>query len=187
MKVGIISDIHENFHNLINALEVCEQRKVGRIFCLGDLINPGIAMLLSKSRIPVFSLWGNNDGDKVMILKFANSPGSNLEMAIHSYAFIEVEGRKGFISHFDDLARPIAKSGEFDFVFYGHNHMKEIEHIGDCILVNPGEVSAQLKGEATFAIYDTVKNEASILPIPNSISLRSETTEMFFKQATGKT
>lgn len=183
MKVGIISDIHENFHNLINTLEECERRKVGKIFCLGDLINPGIAMVLSKSQIPVYSLWGNNDGDKVMILRFANSPGSNLEMAINSYAFVELDGRKGFISHFDDLAHPMAKSGSFDFVFYGHNHERKVEYIGECIMVNPGEVSAQLMGEATIAIYDTVKHNAEIIPIPNPISLRSETTESYFKHA----
>lgn len=181
MEVGIISDIHENFHNLINTLEVFENRKVSKIFCLGDLINPGVAMVLSKSKIPVFCLWGNNDGDKVMILNIAHAPGSNLEMAIHSYAFVEVDGRKGFISHFDDLARPMAKSREFDFVFYGHNHENKIDWVNDCILVNPGEVSAQLKGEATFAIYDTVKHNAEIMGIPQPISLRSEITKAYFR------
>lgn len=180
MKIGIISDIHENFHNLLKALEVCEEREVGKIFCLGDLINPGIAKVLSESKIPVFCLWGNNDGDKVMILQFANAPGSNLEMAIHSYAFVEEGGRKGFITHFDDLARPMAKSGEFDFVFYGHNHEKKIERIQDCLIVNPGEVSGQLRGKATFGIYDSEKNSAEIIAIPDPISLRSEFTESYF-------
>lgn len=182
MKIGIISDIHENFHNLLKALEVCEQREVGKIFCLGDLINQGIAKVLSESKIPVYCLWGNNDGDKVMILKFANARSSSLEMAIKSYAFVEVDGNKGFISHFDDLARPMAKSGEFDFVFYGHTHGKKIERIQDCLVVNPGEISSQLKGEATFALYDTEKHTAEILAIPDPISLRSELTEAYFSE-----
>lgn len=186
MKVAIISDIHENFHNLIKTLDECERRNVGRIFCLGDLINPGIAMVLSKSKISVYSLWGNNDGDKVMILSFANAPGSNLEMANYSYAFVDVDGKNGFISHFDDLARPMAKSGEFDFVFYGHDHKKQVEHVGECVLVNPGEVSAQLRGEATFAIYDTNEHDAEIISIPDPISLRSDTTERYFKRAFGE-
>jgi uncharacterized protein len=60
MKLAIISDIHENFHNLVLALEEIEKRKCSQIICLGDLMNTGIAKVLAKAPIPVLCLWGNN-------------------------------------------------------------------------------------------------------------------------------
>ena len=61
MKIGIISDIHENFHNLILALNQLKEHGVEQIFCLGDLMNAGIAKILSIQDVPVFLIWGNND------------------------------------------------------------------------------------------------------------------------------
>ena len=67
MKLAIISDIHENFHNLILALQEMEQHDVSQIICLGDLMNTGIAKLLAAQSIPTHLVWGNNDGEKVEI------------------------------------------------------------------------------------------------------------------------
>jgi predicted phosphodiesterase len=43
-------------------------------------------------------------------------------------------------------------------VFYGHNHKKNIENINNCLLLNPGEVSAHKTKIASFAVYDTDNN-----------------------------
>jgi len=67
MKIAIISDIHENFHNLILALQEIEKHDIEQIICLGDLMNAGIAKILATQKIPVFMIWGNNDGEKVDI------------------------------------------------------------------------------------------------------------------------
>jgi len=62
MKIAIISDIHENFHNLILALQQMDQYDVHQILCLGDLMNAGIAKILMAQDIPTYMIWGNNDG-----------------------------------------------------------------------------------------------------------------------------
>ena len=58
MKIAIISDIHENFHNLILALQEMEKQGIQQIICLGDLMNSGIAKILATQTIPVFMIWG---------------------------------------------------------------------------------------------------------------------------------
>ena len=41
-----------------------------------------------------------------------------------------------------------------DLVFYGHTHKPWEEKVGNCRLVNPGEVAGQ-RFKPTFALYDT--------------------------------
>ena len=137
MKVAIISDIHENFHNLTLFLEKIQEEKFEKIICLGDFMNNGIAQLLAHCGTPVYAIWGNNDGDKVAITKTALSEGSSLEMGFDTFDSIELDGRKIFLTHYPMLAKPMAKSGDFDAVFYGHNHKFNIEYINDCLVVNP--------------------------------------------------
>ncbi len=170
MKIAVISDIHENFHNLILALKEIKSLKCEKILFLGDYMNNGIAKVLAASEIPVFAIWGNNDGDKVAITKTALTQGSNLEVGFETWDFLEIDGRKIFLTHYPMLAKPMAKSGEYDAVFYGHNHEKNIDASGKCIIVNPGEISAHKTGKATFAVYDTKTNKAEIITIKDSIT-----------------
>jgi len=181
MKIAIISDIHENFHNLILALQAMEKHKVEQIICLGDLMNSGIAKLLATQSIPVFMIWGNNDGEKVEITLAAKKENSSLTLSTKGYDFLALDGRKIFISHYEDLAEPMAKSGAYDAVFYGHTHLVQKDKIKHCWVVNPGEISAGKTKKATFAIYDTLINEIEIIPLKNSITLKTRLMEAYFK------
>lgn len=181
MLVAVIADIHENFHNLILALKMCEERKVEQIICLGDLMNSGIAKVLAMQDIPCFMVWGNNDGEKVEITLASQRPNSQLTISNNVYDFLEIDGRKLFLSHYHDLANPMAKSGTYDAVFFGHTHVPSIDHIGNCLVVNPGEISAAKTGKATFALYDSTDNTAEMLTIENAISLKSELVMDYFK------
>ncbi len=182
MKIAIISDIHENFHNLILALQAMEQHDIEQILCLGDLMNSGIAKLLATQDIPVFMIWGNNDGERVEIVQAAMRDNSQLTISTNTYDFIELGGRHIFISHYDDLAVPMAQSGKYDAVFYGHNHIEAVDQTGDCWVVNPGEIAASKTKRATFAIYDTEAHTVDIIELQNTISLKTPLMEEYFKE-----
>ena len=181
MKIGIISDIHENFHNLILALKKMKEEKVEQIICLGDLMNDGIAKVLSISATPVFMVWGNNDGDRVVLTKTSSRAGSNLVSSINTYDFLEYDNRKIFVTHFQDLAIPMARSGMFDAIFCGHTHISQIEQVGKCLIANPGEVSAQRPGTASLAIYDTTLHEVRLVVLENTVTLKTKMVEEFFE------
>jgi len=181
MKITVLSDIHENFHNLILALQKIEEKKVEYIICLGDLMNSGIAKILAAQEVPSFLVWGNNDGEKVEIMNAAHREGSNLTVSLNTYDFLELGGKKIFISHYDNLAVPMAKSGLYDAVFYGHNHLKKNEKINNVHVVNPGELCAQKTGISSFAIYDTDANEIEMIELEGIISLKSELVDKYFK------
>ena len=182
MRIAIISDIHENFHNLILALSDMNGQSIDRILCLGDLMNSGIAKVLAIQEVPVYMIWGNNDGEKVDITVASKEEGSSLTVSNNTYDFITIDNRKIFITHYNDLAVPMAHSGLYDAVFYGHDHLKNIEKINDCWVVNPGELAASKTGIASYAIYDTASNSIEIITVENAISTRTDTVDKFFKQ-----
>ncbi len=181
MKIAIISDIHENFHNLILALQDMERQGIDQIICLGDLMNSGVAKLLGAQDLPVYMIWGNNDGEKVEITLASKKEGSSLTVSANVYDFLEFEGRKIFISHYDDLAQPMAKSGAYDAVFFGHTHIQSTEKIGNCWVVNPGELAANKTKKASYAIYDTPSNTVQIVYLKEAVSLKTPLMETYFK------
>lgn len=174
MRLGIISDIHENFHNLFLALEAMDALDVEIIYCLGDLMNPGIAKILAAQATPTHLIWGNNDGERVDITKTAMETGSSLSVANSTYDFVKPDGVNIFLTHYFDLADPMAKSGLFSAVFYGHDHIKTMRRINNCLVLNPGELAASKTGVASFAWYDTSTGEAQIVDLAGSVTLKTE-------------
>lgn len=63
--------------------------------------------------------------------------------------------------HRPSQAREMAKSGQYDLIFYGDNHKAWEEKVGDCQLINPGTL-AGLFAMATFAVYDTMTRKADL-------------------------
>ncbi len=181
MKIAVISDIHENLHNLILFLEQAKQGGVEQIICLGDLMNNGVAKVLASSSIPVFTIWGNNDGEKVAVTKTSLAESSNLTVGFDTFDILEFAGRKIFVTHYPTLAKPMARSGDFDAVFYGHNHEKNLDQIGKCVVANPGEISAHKTGVASYVMYDTETNVAEIFVLEDSITLKTDEVSEYKK------
>ena len=75
----------------------------------------------------------------------------------------------------------MAKSGLYDAVFYGHNHIMDKSLEGDTLVVNPGELAAQKSGVASFAIYDTSENTVELIELEGSISLKSDLVDAYFR------
>jgi predicted phosphodiesterase len=55
--------------------------------------------------------------------------------------------------HYPEPALRIAQSRQFELVCYGHDHIGADKQVGDCWLVNPGEIMG-MKGEPTWGLYD---------------------------------
>lgn len=181
MKIAVIADIHDNFHNLVSALKIIEQKQIKQIIFLGDFINNGIAKVLANSPIPVFAVWGNNDGDKAVLMKTSLEPESNLTISENVYDFLEFDNKKIFATHYPDIAKPMAKSGDYDVVFYGHNHLKNLDKVGKCIVCNPGELSGHKTGQIGFAIYDTKNNKIDFIEINDSVVVKTKEAEEYLK------
>ena len=145
-------------------------------------MNNWIAKILASSSVPVYAIWWNNDWDKVAITKTALSKWSNMEVWFDTFDSIEIDGKKVFITHYPMLAKPMAKSWDFDAVFYWHDHAFNIDKINNCIIVNPWEISAHKTSKATFAIYDSETNQAEIITLNGAISLKTQNLDNYIKE-----
>lgn len=158
MKIGVISDIHDNVWKLEAVLK--ELTGVDLILCLGDMCSPFIVTQMADAfKGPVHVVFGNNDGDKWLITRNAAKAGN---VTLHDVFWeAELGGRKAAAVHFPELGKALAAGGQFDVVFYGHNHQQATERVGKTWLVNPGEVMGRF-GRSTYVIYDTDSNQADV-------------------------
>ena len=168
MRIAVISDIHDNLWNLsvaLNAIKDCDA-----LICCGDLCSPFVVDELATFRRDIHIVFGNNDADLYRITAKAQKH-SNCHL--HGELFETVfDGRRVVANHFDYLARPISKSGDYDVVCFGHNHEFEISEHGRCLLINPGPImgakfsSGKWEDVAvTFVIYDSASNRAEAFAI----------------------
>lgn len=158
MRLAIVSDIHDNLWNLAAAMEMI--RTADAVLCCGDLCSPFVIDELTKCEATVHIVFGNNDADLYRITaKALGKPNCKL----HGELFqATLDGKRIAMNHFDYLARPMSKSGDFDLVCFGHNHEFEISRQGTTLLINPGPImGAKFSGgkwqdtDPTFVIYDT--------------------------------
>jgi hypothetical protein len=97
-----------------------------------------------------------------LLTRNANAAG---DVTLHGeLAELELGGCRIAVNHYPHIARPLAESGDYDAVFYGHDHTALVERVGDCLLLNPGEVMGRF-GRSTFAWYDTETGEADIVEV----------------------
>lgn len=159
MRIGIISDIHDNLwalQDVLTGLTDCDE-----LLCLGDLCAPFTILAIAEGfHGPVHLVWGNNDGDKLAIARQADGAG-NVTIYGH-FAELERDGRRIAITHYPDLARALAQGGQYDLVCHGHDHTAGVTEVGKTLLVNPGEVMGRY-GSHTFAVYETEPDIARII------------------------
>ncbi|MCW5982914.1 MAG: metallophosphoesterase family protein [Bryobacteraceae bacterium] len=166
MRVAILSDIHDNVWNLAAALDAI--RDAGAMICCGDLCSPFIIHQLARGfPNPIHVVFGNNDGD---LFRITSNAAAYQHVQIHGQFFRgDLGGRSFAVNHYDNIARAVAASGEYDVVCYGHNHIFDITRAGPTLAINPGAImgaSFDDGGERTdtvptFVIYDTDSDSAT--------------------------
>ncbi|MDC7247947.1 MAG: YfcE family phosphodiesterase [Sphaerochaetaceae bacterium] len=182
MKIAILSDIHENYHNLQLCINDMRDQKIEQVLFLGDFNNAGVARALATTGIPTFAVRGNNDGDLMAIYRQSVKPDSSLTFHPKTYSEFSCAGNRYFLSHHEDLADIAASSGKFKGVFFGHTHRKSIEEINGCLVVNPGEISAHKYCVSTYAVLDSVKNRCDLRVLSQSVTVRTEPVIHMYKE-----
>lgn len=69
MKVGIISDTHDDIENVQEAIQIFNKNKVDCVIHAGDYVFPGIVKEFKNLNTKFIGILGNNDGEKDGISK----------------------------------------------------------------------------------------------------------------------
>lgn len=174
MKIGIISDSHDDVDNVNRAIDIFEQNNVKIVIHAGDIISPPIVnefKKLTDTGVKFFGIFGNNDGEKRGLENAFSFVNGEL---LGDEGKIEIDGLKFCIYHGQDLKKKekIINSQKFDVFIFGHSHTKHSELIDNkkrsTLILNPGSSHSQALTNfsdpqyfpaPSIVIFDTVTKE----------------------------
>ncbi|NWF51589.1 MAG: metallophosphoesterase [Nitrospirae bacterium] len=159
MLIGIISDTHDNQIQTKKAIEAFNKRGIEYVIHAGDYTSPFTLKLFKELNCRYVGIFGNNDGDKLLLLEKSEGNIYN-----QPYKFT-LENRKIIVLHEHHLVDDLADSGHFDLIIYGHTHEAFLKRVKNTLIVNPGEAGAWLYGRSTVAIVDLKNMEAEIIEL----------------------
>ena len=175
MKIGIISDTHDNISNLLKAFEVLNKERVDQVFFCGDLVACFTIDYFTKLKTPVKAVFGNNEGDKVGILERIKRNSLDFEYAPDRKLMWDLvlnEKRMAvFHGHQSAITDNLINSQVFDYVITGHTHLPHIKKIKKTIWINPGCVCGVCGTDkadvvkASLAILNLATNKTEIIDI----------------------
>jgi len=146
MRIGLISDTHDNLPAIKKAVKLFNKEKVDAVIHAGDIVAPFAADEFNKLVCPFIAVFGNNDGE---INGLKNTLGGKIYIPPKEVIF---GGRKIVIVH--DIQK-LAGNTDADIVVYGHLHKQKFEKVRNTLYINPGEACGWLTGSETVSIFDT--------------------------------
>jgi len=146
MKIGIISDSHDNLPKIEKAVKLFNKQKVGFVLHAGDFVAPFTILKLKTLRCDWRGIFGNNDGERTGLARI--SEGKIQEGPLR----ITLNNQKVTLVHDINTINPDAEDAAL--VVFGHTHKLQILKKDSKLLINPGEAGGWLTGESTVAIVD---------------------------------
>jgi len=175
MKIGIISDTHDDMSNTNRAIDIFKESNVEAVFHAGDIISPPIILefkRLTDLGIKFFGIFGNNDGEKQGLKAMFKQINGNF---LGDEGKIDIDNLRIGIYHGQDLKKKqrMIDSGKFDIFIYGHTHTREpqeekLDYQGKTLVLNPGSAHRAEKSlmsdrpyfkDPSVLIFDTISKE----------------------------
>jgi uncharacterized protein len=153
MKIGLISDTHDNIQNIRKAVRKFNDKHVDAVIHAGDFVNP--IAVESLAGVKLVGVLGNNDTDIAGLESTFNRIHGELKGEIFETVY---DGIKFAVYHGTNVVKKeqLIKSGRCDVFIYGHTHRKDNRYIGTTRVINPGMAKGWFSGLfATIAVFDT--------------------------------
>ena len=161
MLIGLISDTHDHVPHTEKAVKLFKERNADLVIHSGDFCSPFVIPLFEG--LPMKAIFGNNDGDKYVLMNKCEEIGADLE---GEFFEIKADDRLIAVYHgtYDGITEALQKCGKYDAVVSGHTHETVKEKIGDTLAVNPGTANG-FGEKATIAFLDTEKLEVEFVEL----------------------
>ncbi len=144
MRLGIMSDSHDNTPLIARAVALFNSYKVDLVLHAGDFVAPFTNIELRQLQARLVGVFGNNDGDRPHLLeRFAGFAQLQAD-----FTELELGGRRIVMMHEPKFLEPLMKASAYDLVVYGHTHKVDIRE-GRPMVINPGECGGWLYGTST--------------------------------------
>lgn len=156
MDIGIIADTHDNIPATEAAVDRFESIGVDAIIHCGDFIAPPVIPYLDLPDTPVHAVRGNNDGEREGLRDAFEGLDSG---TLHGrFADITIDERRFAVLHGESkpVIESLGRSDEYDYVVYGHWHVREERTIDGTTIINPGaHFPTVSEANRTVAVVET--------------------------------
>ena len=159
MKIGVVSDTHNNLRNVGRIVELFNEYGVERVIHTGDITQAKTLDVFAELTMPMYGVYGNNDEER-----------DSLVAAVERYGFIFQE--PPFVPEWAERAimvvhDPLELEGHLDdghdLALHGHTHLYRYEERRGQVVFNPGECAGHMQGFNAIGVMDLADLSASLL------------------------
>jgi putative phosphoesterase len=150
MRIGVVSDTHNNLRNVARIVELFNAAHVDRVIHTGDITQAKTLEVFAGLHAPLFGVYGNNDEEL-----------ESLNYAVHRHGFLFAEPPLELLWHERRIIvvhDPLELEGELgpahDLALHGHTHLHRCEERDGQLLFNPGECAGHMKGLNAVGVVD---------------------------------
>ena len=167
MRIGVVSDTHDRQEAVAEAVRLLLEQRVELILHCGDIESPDTVRVFKP--VPTHFVFGNWDKDRPKLVAAIKEIGGT---HYDSFGAIELGGKRvaWVHSHERHQLRQLENADFFDYVFYGHTHVREQHRTGRTLVANPGALFRA--NPKTCIVLDVATGELKpiIVPVPPKAS-----------------
>jgi putative phosphoesterase len=136
MRIGVVSDTHDRHEAVAEAVRVLTAiHQVELIIHCGDIESPETCLLFKPC--PTHFVYGNWDKDRSKLAAAIKSVGGTPH---DGFGALDLAGKRVAWCHSHERHQlyQLEHSNYFDYLFYGHTHVREQHRTGRTLVANPG-------------------------------------------------
>ena len=158
MKIGVVSDTHNNMKNIDKIISLLNEEKVQLAIHTGDITNAKSFAKFSKLNCKFVGVYGNNDRNEEGLKEIAES---NNFIFQEPPKILSIEERNIAIFHEPEpIDNFLIQNKTISAVIHGHTHRYKNEIKDGILFFNPGESAGIVKGSNAIGIFDLKNLEA---------------------------
>ena len=158
MRIGVVSDTHNNLKNVTEIVRLFNAANVDRVIHTGDITQAKTLEVFAHLQAPMYGVFGNNDLER-----------ETLEQAItqHGFQFQEPPfnltwaSREIIVVH--DPLEFEGHIGAQHLALHGHTHRHRHELENETLFFNPGECAGHMAGYNTIGVVDLTDLSTELL------------------------
>ncbi len=163
VKVGVVSDTYDNRAGLKQLLDRFLVAGARWLFHCGGLGSASLVDLLKPWQVYIVA--GERERDRAAIETALQK--ARLQSTLPTELTATIEGVRIGLCRGDNtyILNSWAKSGEFDYIFYGHTLRRRDEARGHTRVINPGALGGPRYQSRSGMLMDLISGEAKVIEI----------------------
>ena len=158
MKIGVVSDTHNNLKNIEIIINLFNDENVPIVIHTGDISNANTLEKFSKLNSKLIGVYGNNDRNESGLKEVAERNNFQFQEPPRRLSLLD---REIVIFHEpENIDQFLTENKLINVVLYGHTHRYENNTKNGVLYFKPGESAGMQKGSNAIGILDLINLEA---------------------------